>query len=93
MMYAILIYDISLDENGSKSMRNVFKICKKYLSHVQKSVFEGELSDSSLRQLKYELSPYIRDDLDSVILFTSRQQKWLQKEFWGRQEDPTSNFL
>ena len=92
-MYVILIYDISLDENGSKNMRNVFKICKKYLSHVQKSVFEGELSDANLYQLKFELSPFIREEMDSVILFTSRQQKWLQKEFWGKTEDMTSNFL
>ena len=43
-MYVILVYDIDLEEKeGQKVLRNVFKICKKYLVHIQNSVFEGEL--------------------------------------------------
>lgn len=43
-MYVILVYDIKLDTGGARVLRNIFKICKKYLTHVQNSVFEGELS-------------------------------------------------
>ncbi|EUJ51038.1 CRISPR-associated endonuclease Cas2 [Paenilisteria rocourtiae] len=43
-MYIILIYDIAQDNGGAKVSRNIFKICKKYLTHVQKSVFEGEIT-------------------------------------------------
>jgi len=92
-MYVILIYDIAKDENGAKVSRNIFKISKKYLSHVQKSVFEGELSPSLLQKLKFELNGYIRGDMDSVIIFKGRDQKWLQKEFWGLKDDRTSNFF
>lgn len=35
MMYIILTYDV-----GSKRVEKVLKICRKYLVHVQKSVFE-----------------------------------------------------
>ncbi|EDO0554685.1 CRISPR-associated endonuclease Cas2, partial [Listeria monocytogenes] len=31
-MYVILIYDISIENGGAKVWRNVFKICKKYLT-------------------------------------------------------------
>jgi len=89
-MYVILVYDIEMDEEGSKILRNVFKICKKYLHHVQKSVFEGELTDVQLRELEYELGEYVRKDKDSVIVFWSRTEKWLHKEFWGIEEDKTS---
>ena len=92
-MYVILVYDIRLDESGAKVLRNVFKICKKYLTHIQNSTFEGELNLSSLSKLQFELNKWIRKDRDSVILFKSRDSKWLNKEFWGMIDDKTSNFL
>ncbi len=94
-MYVILVYDINLEEKeGQKVLRNVFKTCKKYLIHIQNSTFEGELSESQLVKLNKELEKYIRKNLDSVILFKSRNQKWLEKEFIGkREEDKTDNFL
>lgn len=93
IMYVILVYDIKLDETGAKVLRNVFKICKKYLSHIQNSTFEGETNISSLNKLQFELYKWIRKDKDSVILFKSRDSKWLNKEFWGMIDDKTSNFL
>lgn len=94
-MYVILVYDINLEEReGQRVLRNVFKTCKKYLIHIQNSVFEGELLESQAIKLKAELDKYIREDKDSVILFKSRNQRWLDKEFLGMIEnDKTSNFL
>ena len=94
-MYVILVYDINLEEKeGQKVLRKVFKTCKKYLVHIQNSVFEGELLESQALNLKSELDEYIREEKDSVILFKSRSQKWLEKEFLGKiEEDKTSNFL
>ena len=94
-MYVILVYDINLEEKeGQKVLRNVYKTCKKYLIHIQNSVFEGELLESQMLKLKSELNKYIRDDKDSVIVFKSRSQRWLDKEFLGMvEEDKTSNFL
>lgn len=94
-MYVILVYDINLEEKeGQRVLRKVFKTCKQYLVHIQNSVFEGELLESQLLKLEKELDRYIRSDMDSVILFKSRSQKWLEKEFLGKKEDDkTSNFL
>lgn len=39
--------------------------------------------------MQKELAPYINNELDSVILFKSRQQKWGDKELWGRQDNVT----
>lgn len=92
-MYIILMYDITMDEQGSRVLRNVFKICKKYLTHIQKSVFEGELTKLDLLKLKSELNKHVRQDKDSLIIFKSRDQKWLEKEFLGVIDDKTSNFF
>ena len=94
-MYVILVYDINLEnKEGPKVLRNVFKICKKYLVHIQNSVFEGELLESQAIKLKAELDEYIRENQDSVILFKSRNQRWMEKEFLGMiEDDKTDNFL
>ena len=85
--------NMSTDDDGGRISRNIFKICKRYLTNVQKSVFEGEITPVLLRKLYLELRGFIRDDKDSVLLFKSRQEKWLEKEFWGLEDDKTSNFF
>lgn len=92
-MYVVLVYDISKTDNGQKRWSHVFKTCKKYLSHVQNSVFEGEISKVQLMKLQKKLKPYINEELDSVLVFKSRQEKWLDKEFWGKEEDKTGFML
>ncbi len=93
-MYVILVYDISVSvDKGNRNLSKIYKICKKYLTHIQNSVFEGEITESNLKKLQLELKPFIRKELDSVIIFKSREQRWLNKELWGKEEDLTSNFL
>ena len=94
-VYVILVYDINLDEKeGSRVLTMVYKIFKKYLNHIQNSVFEGELLESQIINLKSELDKYIRSTKDSVILFKSRNKRWLDKEFIGMiEEDKTTNFI
>lgn len=92
-MYVILVYDIKTEDDGQRVLNRTFKICKKYLSHIQNSVFEGELAESQIIKLKYELDGIIRKDKDSIILFKSRNERWLLKDMWGRKEDKTSNFI
>lgn len=80
-MYIILMYDIKQVDDFSKVQRKVYQICKKYLFPVQKSIFEGELSESQLLKLKLELKKYLRKKYDSCIIFKSRNERWLQKEY------------
>ncbi len=93
-MYIILMYDICISvDGGGKNLSKIHKVCKKYLSHIQNSVFEGEITESNLKKLEIELKQYIRKEYDSVIVFKSREQGWLNKLFWGKEDDITSNFL
>ena len=92
-MYIVLVYDVSQEDHGTKRWSKIFKTCQRYLTHIQISVFEGEISRAQLASLQQELKQYIDPELDSVILFKSRQEKWMDKEFWGRKDDLTSFIL
>ena len=92
-MYVILVYDICVDNVGKKNLPKVYKTCKKYLIHIQNSVFEGEITEANLIKLREELKLCIRKDLDSVIVFKSRNSRWLDKMFWGKKDDSMERFL
>lgn len=93
-MYIILVYDIVItDRYGARILNNIFKICKQYLTHIQKSVFEGELTETLLQELKYKINQYIRKDRDSVIIFEISNTKKLHKTILGIDNDKTSNFF
>ena len=66
-----------VQNDGSK----VFKISKN-ICHIYKILYLREISKPQLVQLQQEMKPYIDTELDSVIIFKSRQEKWLDKEFW-----------
>ncbi len=61
--YAFLMYDVN-----EKRVHKVFKICKKYFSHHQNSIFRGEISPSNLLKLKKELKEIINPEEDSLTL-------------------------
>lgn len=86
-MYIILVYDISISEKGQKRWNRVFKTCKEYLNHVQNSVFEGEILESDLFKLKSRLEREINKKYDSIIIFKTRNEKWLDREVIGIAED------
>lgn len=92
-MYVILVYDIRMDDKGKKILPKIFKLCKKYLNHVQNSVFEGELTKAQITELKINIQEITRKDTDSVILFKSRNSRWLDREVWAKEDTTISNFL
>ena len=46
-MYVILVYDVD-----QKRTAKMLKLCRRYLSWIQNSVFEGEISEVQLKQLQ-----------------------------------------
>jgi len=86
-MYIIITYDIQ-----QKRVAKVAKVCKKYLNHVQKSVFEGNITELKLRNLKNELSELILPQFDSVIIYHLDSVKYAKKEQLGMVQS-TSNII
>lgn len=71
----------------------MLKLCRRYLNWVQNSVFEGELSDVKLKELLHKARQIMEVERDSVIVFKSRQGKWLEKQVVGREKNELDNVL
>jgi CRISPR-associated protein Cas2 len=86
-MYIILVYDIN-----QKRVGKMLKLCRRYLNWIQNSVFEGELTDVKLKELKGRAQGIMKDD-DSLIIFTNKDKKWLNKEVIGKEKNELDNII
>lgn len=88
-MYVIVVYDVDQKRCGK-----MLKLCRGYLHHIQNSVFEGEITEAKLEELKIMAKKIMKDDEeDSLIIFKSRNEKWLNKEIVGNDKRPVENVL
>ena len=87
-MYIIAVYDV-----GEKRVGKMLKLCRQYLDWIQNSVFEGELTEVQLKELIYKSKNIMNEDEDSFILFSSREQKWMDKKVIGKEKNNLDNFL
>lgn len=87
-MYVILVYDIK-----EKRVQKMLKLCRQYLNWIQNSVFEGEISPVKLKELIGRAKAIIRPDEDSIIIFKSREEKWLEKEVIGFEKNELDTFI
>ncbi len=87
-MYVIVVYDV-----GVKRVGKMLKLCRQYLCWIQNSVFEGELSEAKLRELKIKMKSIIDEADDSVIVLTSKMGIHMDKQILGKERMSTDNFL
>ncbi|MGN1168290.1 MAG: CRISPR-associated endonuclease Cas2 [Lachnospiraceae bacterium] len=77
-MFVVLAYDVK-----QHRIAKVHKICRKYLQHKQKSVFEGIITEAKLNKLKKELQSVIDFDEDSICVYAVNSTNYLLKEEIG----------
>ncbi|MCK9618158.1 MAG: CRISPR-associated endonuclease Cas2 [Lentimicrobiaceae bacterium] len=87
-MYIILVYDV-----GEKRVGKMLKLCRQYLNWIQNSVFEGEITEVKLKELKFRAQAIMDTETDSLIMFKTRQEKWLEKEIVGCERSSLDRFL
>ena len=87
--YVFVMYDIADEESesGKNRVNKVFKICKKYLSHHQKSVFRGEITPSKLLKLQKELKDVIDENLDFISIIKLKNKDSFLEDTIGKKED------
>lgn len=81
-MFVILSYDI-----GAKRVKRALKICRKYLHHVHRSVFEGDITEGKLKALKRELEKVVDTRHDAVCIYRIAAPKFVYKEQIGLVEE------
>lgn len=86
-MYVILVYDI-----GEKRVGKVLKLCRRYLNWIQNSVFEGDITEVKLKELKAGCEKIMEEE-DSMIIFKGKDRRWMEKEVVGRERSSADVFL
>ncbi len=68
--YVFVFYDIAdeFSDVGKYRVAKVFKICKKYLKHHQKSIFRGNITPANQIKLQSELKKVIDQENDFVTI-------------------------
>ena len=87
-MYIILVYDI-----GERRVGKMLKLCRQYLNWIQNSVFEGEITEVKLKELVGRAKLIMKLEDDSLIIFKSRDEKWLEKEVIGQEKNNLDTFI
>lgn len=87
-MYVIVIYDIGVDR-----IDPVRHILKQYLTWIQNSAFEGEITEGLLEEIKLKVSSVIEEDKDSIIIYSINNPSWLKRQTWGREKNNTETIL
>ena len=87
-MYVILVYDI-----GEERLQKVLQLCRIYLTWVQNSVFEGEITQANLYRLENRLKHIIDLNLDSVVIYKLSSRKYVSKEIIGISKGEVESIL
>lgn len=86
--YAFVFYDVN-----EKRVQKVFKICKKYLSHYQNSVFRGDITPSRLISLREDLKKIINEEEDFVCIIKALNSGIFGEETLGGKNKETGENL
>lgn len=80
MVYVIVVYDVAAERTGL-----FLKLLRQYLTHVQHSVFEGEISKGTAKELDNRLSEMLQPG-ESIILYRASGESVVDRTVHG--EDP-----
>ncbi|WP_394921855.1 CRISPR-associated endonuclease Cas2 [uncultured Robinsoniella sp.] len=86
--YAFVFYDVN-----EKRVQKVFKVCKKYLSHFQYSVFRGEITPSKLIELRTDINKVINKEEDFVCIIKLMNDNVFGEEILGKRDQSTGEDL
>lgn len=87
-MYVIVVYDTAVERNP-----RILRTCRKYLHHVQRSVFEGQLTSAQLRRFQAEVESLLDLTYDSVITYTFPPGSEPIRHAWGTTEPAPTDVI
>mgnify|MGYP000026839955 CR=1 FL=1 len=80
-MYVIMVYDVDVAR-----VSRVLKVARRYLTWIQNSVLEGELTGASFKALQKELDRVVNLNEDSVIFYILDSKQYIRRELLGIQK-------
>lgn len=83
MVYVVIVYDVEADRT-----RLFLKFLRQYLTHVQNSVFEGEITEGDIEEIKQRLESMLKSG-ESTIVYRMSSEKYVSRTVYG--EDPAED--
>lgn len=87
-MYVIITYDVNVER-----VDRVKKFLRRYLAWIQNSVFEGELSEADLEEVRMGLKDIIDSEEDMVVIYRLPSSRSLKKEILGIDKSCSSEII
>jgi len=82
-VYLLIVYDV-----GVERVNRVKSYLRTELHWVQNSVFEGEVTESQLRRIETNLKRIIDCERDSVIIYSFRSERAMNRSVLGLEKSP-----
>lgn len=77
-MFVLMFYDV-----GEKRVAKVLKTARRYLTWIQNSVLEGDLTPATFERLKTDVKKVLDLEYDSVLFYTWRSERYMSREVVG----------
>ena len=77
-MFVLMFYDV-----GEKRVAKVLKTARRYLTWIQNSVLEGDLTPATFERLKTDVKKVLDLEYDSVLFYTWRSERYMSRKVVG----------
>ncbi len=87
-MFVILAYDVNVER-----VNKVKKFLRRYLNWIQNSLFEGEVSEADLEEIKVGLKKIINESEDMIVIYKLRTDRVVKREIMGLDKSKTDEII
>ncbi|MFD7510511.1 CRISPR-associated endonuclease Cas2 [Streptomyces sp. NPDC059853] len=87
-VHVIVVYDTAAKRNAP-----ILRTCRKYLPHVQRSVFEGQLTEAQPRRFQMTVEDLPDLTYDQVLVSTSPPGTTPHRHEWGATKPTPTTIL
>lgn len=87
MPYFIAVYDVN-----QKRVGKMLKLFRRYLTWIQNSVFEGELTHAQFKSLQLEAEKLMQEG-DGVVFYQMRDERYTERIALGEEKGQRTRFL
>jgi len=87
-VYVIVVYDTAAERN-----LGVLKICRQYLHHIQRSVFEGHLTPAQMTRFRVAMERKTDPGYDRVLVYTFPPGAHPERHSWGAPDTQADDIL
>lgn len=87
MPYFIAVYDVN-----QKRVGKMLKLFRRYLTWIQNSVFEGELTNAQFKALQLEAEELMQEG-DGVVFYQMRDERYTERIALGEEKGQRTRFL